>query len=168
MSILIEQLETMGKFLGPIHANRIKEAIDRVELLENNWMVALKERDQARAEAKKWQLIRTPGHGTCCTCQKCGKGYDECRCDLDDVVDELEKVKNERDDWKSAAKRNLSMTELANHLDDQLINTFTDPACLGCLGKATHHTCNPRQLTDQQKQNWSEQTKAMLDEDHHK
>lgn len=32
-----------------------------------------------------------PTHGQCCTCQKCGKDYDSCRCDLDDTIDELEK-----------------------------------------------------------------------------
>lgn len=32
-------------------------------------------------------------HGPCCTCQRCGKHYDDCRCDLDDVVDALDAAK---------------------------------------------------------------------------
>jgi len=31
-----------------------------------------------------------PGHGPCCTCQRCGKHYDDCRCDLDDLDDEID------------------------------------------------------------------------------
>ena len=29
-------------------------------------------------------------HGSCCTCQACGKDYDDCRCDLDDVAEKLD------------------------------------------------------------------------------
>lgn len=48
--------------------------------------------DNARLklEVAKWKRIRTPGHGPCCTCQACGENYDDCRCDLDDVADDLE------------------------------------------------------------------------------
>jgi len=34
-----------------------------------------------------------PTHGSCCICQRCGRDYDDCRCDLDDTVDENEKLK---------------------------------------------------------------------------
>lgn len=43
----------------------------------------------SQAEVVKWKRIRTPGHGPCCTCQACGLPHDECRCDLDDVADDL-------------------------------------------------------------------------------
>lgn len=43
-------------------------------------------------ELLKWQRIRKPGHGSCCTCQRCGLAYDECRCDLDETADELEQA----------------------------------------------------------------------------
>ena len=33
--------------------------------------------------------LHRPTHGPCCTCQACGKPYDECRCDIDDLADEL-------------------------------------------------------------------------------
>lgn len=45
------------------------------------------------ADLLKWRRIRTPGHGECCTCQACGLDHDECRCDLDDVADDLEQAK---------------------------------------------------------------------------
>lgn len=51
-------------------------------------------------ERDKWRRIRTPTHGTCCTCQACGVGYDDCRCDLDDVADDLVRMTKERDDYK--------------------------------------------------------------------
>jgi len=47
------------------------------------------DRDAAKAEALKWRRIRTPTHGSCCTCQACGQYYDDCRCSLDEVADEL-------------------------------------------------------------------------------
>jgi hypothetical protein len=54
-----------------------------------------RERDEAKAEARKWQRIRKPTHGPCCTCQGCGQHYDDCRCDLDVVADELEQAKRQ-------------------------------------------------------------------------
>ena len=39
------------------------------------------------ADVQKWRRIRTPTHGSCCTCQACGQFYDDCRCDLDEVAD---------------------------------------------------------------------------------
>lgn len=46
------------------------------------------------SELVKWQRIRTPTHGSCCTCQKCGLYYDSCRCDLDEVADENSILRN--------------------------------------------------------------------------
>ncbi len=56
---------------------------------ENNLTRLERERDELRAEVLKWKRIRTPTHGTCCTCQACGEYYEQCRCDLDDVADDL-------------------------------------------------------------------------------
>lgn len=33
-------------------------------------------------------------HGSCCTCVRCHKFYDECRCDLDDAFAETEQIKS--------------------------------------------------------------------------
>jgi len=54
-----------------------------------------------QSQVVKWQRIRTPTHGDCCTCQACGLGYDSCRCDLDDLADDNERLKDmirEKDD----------------------------------------------------------------------
>lgn len=48
--------------------------------------------DRLQGEVEKWQRIRKPMHGSCCTCQACGLVYDECRCDLDDVADALKQA----------------------------------------------------------------------------
>jgi len=48
---------------------------------------------EASNEAAKWRRIRNNSHGPCCQCQHCGKDYDDCRCDLDEVADELEQAK---------------------------------------------------------------------------
>lgn len=52
---------------------------------------------QAEVAALKARLadLRRPTHGPCCTCQRCGKHYDNCRCNLDAVVDDLE-IANQR------------------------------------------------------------------------
>ena len=49
---------------------------------------ALKE---AKAEALKWRRIRTPTHGSCCTCQGCGLDYESCRCNLDEACDRADR-----------------------------------------------------------------------------
>ena len=38
--------------------------------------------------AKMKKYFHKPEHGSCCTCQKCGHIYDECRCDFDETYDE--------------------------------------------------------------------------------
>lgn len=53
------------------------------------------ERDAAVEKAAKWRRIRTPIHGPCCTCQACGEDYDSCRCDLDDVADDLAQARTQ-------------------------------------------------------------------------
>lgn len=76
-------------------------------------LLALKERaekaeertEKAEERARKWERIRTPTHGSCCTCQRCGQFYDDCRCDLDEAADEcvqlraaVERLTRERDE----------------------------------------------------------------------
>lgn len=68
-------------------------AIDPYVFLCDAYLALMEEVEKERKERIKWQRIRTPTHGTCCTCQGCGLHYDECRCDLDEVVDELDKLK---------------------------------------------------------------------------
>jgi len=57
------------------------------------YLAQAEELEAARKEAQKWRRIRKPTHGTCCTCQRCGLDHDTCRCDLDEVCDELEQYK---------------------------------------------------------------------------
>lgn len=59
---------------------------DRIAVLQSS----LAEKDR---EILKWRRIRTPTHGTCCTCQGCGLDHDSCRCDLDEVCDDLDQLK---------------------------------------------------------------------------
>ena len=53
------------------------------------------DRLQAELAAVRKHCWRKPEHGPCCTCQRCGKDYDSCRCDLDEVADELAKARAE-------------------------------------------------------------------------
>ncbi len=50
----------------------------------------VRERDDLKARLAD---LHRPTHGPCCTCQACGKPYDECRCDIDDLADELAKLR---------------------------------------------------------------------------
>jgi hypothetical protein len=49
-------------------------------------------------------------HGACCTCQRCGKFYDECRCDLDEVVDENEALKAKLAAWEPVMRALMDIT----------------------------------------------------------
>ena len=33
-----------------------------------------------------------PGHGSCCTCQTCGRHYDDCVCTSNEIVEALNKL----------------------------------------------------------------------------
>ncbi len=63
--------------------------------------------DRLRVEVQKWQRIRTPTHGTCCTCQACGENYDDCRCDLDDVADRAAVAEAEVERLRKALKEQM-------------------------------------------------------------
>lgn len=43
--------------------------------------MTIKERAEKWAELARKSPIQKPTHGTCCTCQKCGQGHDDCQCD---------------------------------------------------------------------------------------
>ncbi len=57
--------------------------------------------ERLREELIIWKRIRTPTHGPCCTCQACGLDHDSCRCDLDEVADEVEKLRKEKKELAS-------------------------------------------------------------------
>lgn len=73
-----------------------------------------KEIAQLKNDVLKWKRIRTPTHGTCCTCQACGLDHDSCRCDLDDVATDLE---------EAMSALECIMTG-GNHLALQITNSF--------------------------------------------
>lgn len=51
------------------------------------------ENQKLKDEVAKWKRIRTPTHGPCCTCQACGLDHDECRCSLDDLADDNQRLR---------------------------------------------------------------------------
>lgn len=77
------------------HWPLIKRLADALTAANAREAQANAERDEAVRRAAKWQRIRTPDHGPCCTCQACGEDYDSCRCDLDDVVDDLAQARTQ-------------------------------------------------------------------------
>jgi len=64
-------------------ATKMKIALDA---LRAEYEAVVRERDDLKARLAD---LHRPTHGPCCTCQACGKPYDECRCDIDDLADEL-------------------------------------------------------------------------------
>lgn len=82
--------------------NKAEERIKKLEIVDTKHGIKLVDRleeaeervKELGVEVQKWQRIRTPTHGPCCTCQVCGQHYDDCRCDLDEVGDELEQTKS--------------------------------------------------------------------------
>lgn len=80
---------------------------------------------EVQAKVNKLELRRTPTHGTCCTCQRCGMDYDSCRCSLDDAFDEVDTLQaqvtaltQERDAAVGACVTYLDrITELVTALD---------------------------------------------------
>jgi hypothetical protein len=59
--------------------------------------------EKLRGEVAKWTRIRTPTHGSCCTCQACGNDYDSCRCDLDSVADEVAALRSRNEKLEAVA-----------------------------------------------------------------
>lgn len=91
----------------------IQELCDEIAKLKQ----ALAEKDR---EIAKWKRIRTPTHGTCCTCQGCGLDHDSCRCDLDEVCDELDQLKKAYQQLMEQAVR------FANTVEDTNWVQYTD------------------------------------------
>ena len=38
-----------------------------------------------------------PSHGYCCTCQICGRDYEECVCRSNEIIEELEMLRYRKD-----------------------------------------------------------------------
>lgn len=63
--------------------------------------------DEGYLRDNKYEIIPPikPGHGSCCTCQTCGRPYDECVCSHNDFVRAIEactRETNEEDMLNSA------------------------------------------------------------------
>lgn len=84
------------------------------------WAAMKVSRDNALIEnADLRKYYRKPTHGPCCTCQNCGQHYDDCRCTLDEVADENEKLKaalNAKEKENAALKRPVTDEEWEKEL----------------------------------------------------
>jgi len=68
----------------------LSDKVERLELkMKTDEELLIATIESQKAEIAKWKRIRTPTHGSCCTCQACGAFYDDCRCDLDDMADDV-------------------------------------------------------------------------------
>ena len=71
-----------------------------------------KERDEARGEiAKTKKYFRKPAHGPCCTCQRCGHHYDDCRCDLDEEIERADQLRAKLGVAEATSQAQLSELE---------------------------------------------------------
>jgi chromosome segregation ATPase len=86
----VKELEALPRF-GEQEIKRLEQSYK--DQLETN-VKLIENLKRLQNELQKWQRIRKPTHGPCCTCQRCGQLYDDCRCDLDETVDELEQTKS--------------------------------------------------------------------------
>lgn len=78
-----EQVEYICKFLVEEHLSKDASTILAHDAAQRETIARLEK------EVTKWRSIRTPTHGNCCTCQRCGVDHDSCRCDIDEMVDDL-------------------------------------------------------------------------------
>lgn len=80
------------------------------------------------------RYYRKPTHGPCCTCQACGQHYDDCRCHLDDVADQLEtEHKAHAECSKMLAARIAECRELIERLECESEALETERARLDWL-----------------------------------
>lgn len=86
-----------------------EEARDALQEKDKRLLAVTAERNYWQAEAQKWQRIRTPTHGTCCTCQGCGQSHEDCRCSEDELEDALNQARNERDELRAKSAAWLDM-----------------------------------------------------------
>ena len=85
---LDKQLADKDKQIAELK-ERIEDAKYLLNVADNKFNDKKEEIDDLEKQVQKWQRIRKPEHGTCCTCQRCGESYDDCRCDIDELADEL-------------------------------------------------------------------------------
>ena len=69
----------MGNFYG-------MTAIDVLEVL---W-------DEEVIRYTEIQPLWKPTHGTCCTCQDCGRPYDECVCTDNEIIKAIKKLEKDK------------------------------------------------------------------------
>ena len=77
---------------------------------------------EAEVAKMKRNCWRKPTHGPCCTCQRCGKDYDSCRCDLADAVDECEAAEARVKELEAEVER------LRADAEHELMMAFVDGA----------------------------------------
>ena len=89
LDILQDKFDTLEKDYADVCQKRLEAA----DVFSRQIIELESENAELEAElAKMKEHFRQPTHGPCCTCQRCGQPYEDCRCDLDDVVDELEEA----------------------------------------------------------------------------
>ena len=79
-------LEAERDEIRKIHHEEMDLHDEMEKRLHDKYEAVVMERDDLKARLAD---LHRPTHGPCCTCQACGKPYDECRCDIDDLADEL-------------------------------------------------------------------------------
>ena len=57
------------------------------------------------------KYYRLPTHGICCTCQRCGQSYDDCKCTLYETATELEKALKRIEELEKENKRYVRLIE---------------------------------------------------------
>ena len=50
---------------------------------------ALDLRGAIRERILQMKIIIRPGHGPCCTCQKCGQFHDDCKCEYNRIIEDI-------------------------------------------------------------------------------
>jgi hypothetical protein len=94
------------EYVGKIQRAAIEKEFDYAKLLINRHDL-----ENELNELKEWAKKASqylPKHGPCCTCQVCGKHYDDCRCTEDELHQEIDKLKQQlehsQDKWNTACK----------------------------------------------------------------
>lgn len=102
----IAELEAKLKIATENAAQAVKERDETLNTLQEKdkrLLAKTSELEQWKAEAYKWRRIRTPTHGTCCTCQGCGQSHEDCKCSEEELEDALNQACKERDELRAAA-----------------------------------------------------------------
>lgn len=99
----IAELEAKLKIATENAAQAVKERDETLNTLQEKdkrLLAKTSELEQWKAEAYKWRRIRTPTHGTCCTCQGCGQSHEDCKCSEEELEDALNQACKERDELR--------------------------------------------------------------------